>query len=85
MKQPIRISKTLDARGLSCPMPIVKARLAINKMQAGETLQVISTDRGSLKDFAGWARSTHGVELLKQETTTDGEETIYTHYIVKLT
>lgn len=83
MEQPIHIDKTLDARGLSCPMPIVKARLTVNKMEPGQVLQVLSTDRGSMKDFEGWARSTPGVELLKQETTTEGEQTIYTHYIVK--
>lgn len=83
MEEPIHVSETLDARGLSCPMPIVKAKLTINKMQAGEVLQVLCTDRGSLQDFAGWARSTPGVELLKQETTTDGNQTVYTHYIVK--
>jgi tRNA 2-thiouridine synthesizing protein A len=48
----------LDARGLNCPMPLVKARQAIAGLQAGQTLKVIATDRGSLKDFQGWAPGT---------------------------
>lgn len=84
MEPSTRFDEVLDARGLACPMPIVKARLAMNKMQPGDVLQVLSTDRGSIKDFEGWARSSQGVKLIKQETTTEGGQTIYTHYVEKL-
>jgi tRNA 2-thiouridine synthesizing protein A len=59
------ITKTLDASGLACPMPIVKTRMAINDLQAGEVLEVISTDRGSCSDIPAWAAGT-GNTLLEQ-------------------
>ena len=55
----------LDARGLNCPMPIVKTALAIKKVEPGALLEVLATDPGSVKDFAAWARST-GNELVEQ-------------------
>ena len=45
------IGLTLDARGLNCPLPILKTRKALNAMDAGETLQIIATDPGSVKDI----------------------------------
>jgi tRNA 2-thiouridine synthesizing protein A len=56
---------TLDASGLACPMPVVKTKMAINKLESGQTLKVISTDRGSLSDIPAWAEST-GNPLLEQ-------------------
>lgn len=53
----------LDASGLSCPMPIVKAAKEIKSLQPGQVLKVVSTDRGSLADFPAWAEDT-GNELL---------------------
>lgn len=41
----------LDARGLSCPMPLLQAKRALNTMEAGQQLQVLATDSGSLRDF----------------------------------
>jgi TusA-related sulfurtransferase len=71
----------LDARGLSCPMPIVKARQEINRLQAGQVLKVLSTDRGSVKDFQGWAQAAKNIELLHQQIEQiDGAE-VYVHYI----
>jgi TusA-related sulfurtransferase len=52
------VTKTLDASGLACPMPVVRARQAIDQLSSGEVLEVISTDRGSLQDIPAWARST---------------------------
>jgi tRNA 2-thiouridine synthesizing protein A len=63
------ISTTVDARGLSCPMPIVKTAQAIKPMAPGALLEVLATDPGSVKDFAAWSRTT-GNELVEQ--TTDG-------------
>ena len=45
----------LDAKGLQCPMPLLKAKQALNKMQAGERLQVYATDAGSQRDFRVFA------------------------------
>jgi TusA-related sulfurtransferase len=59
----------VDAKGLSCPMPIVRTAKAARDAASGDLLEVLATDPGSVKDFAAWARST-GNELL--ETTTEG-------------
>ncbi|MBI5642064.1 MAG: sulfurtransferase TusA family protein [Deltaproteobacteria bacterium] len=57
------INKTLDARGLSCPMPSVKTALALEGMEAGQILEVLTDDPVSKKDLPVWAQST-GNELL---------------------
>lgn len=56
---------TVDAKGLSCPMPIVKTAQAVKALPSGALLEVLATDPGSLKDFAAWSRST-GNELVSQ-------------------
>jgi len=48
----------LDARGLNCPLPILRAKKALNGMGAGETLKIIATDPGSVKDFQAFATQT---------------------------
>ena len=48
----------LDARGLKCPMPIVKTAQAIKTVEQGELLEVLATDPGSVADFMAWSRST---------------------------
>lgn len=53
-----RATKVLDARGLNCPLPILKARKAIGEMSTGEVLQVIATDPGSVSDFASFCTQT---------------------------
>ena len=53
----------LDARGLNCPLPILKAKKALKDMAAGATLRVLATDPGSVADFAAFCRTT-GDELL---------------------
>jgi tRNA 2-thiouridine synthesizing protein A len=55
----------VDARGLSCPMPIVKTAQAMKAIPSGTLLEVLATDPGSLKDFAAWSRTT-GNELVEQ-------------------
>jgi tRNA 2-thiouridine synthesizing protein A len=55
----------LDARGLLCPMPIVKTAKAMKELAPGEVLKLIATDRGSLADVPAWANST-GNELLER-------------------
>ena len=65
----LEITTKVDARGLSCPMPIVRTAQAIKPMAPGTLLEVLATDPGSVKDFAAWCRST-GHILVDQ--TSDG-------------
>lgn len=59
---------TLDARGLSCPMPILRTKQALAKMSPGQTLCVIATDSGSVKDFDAFCRATgHALEESRAE------------------
>ncbi len=57
------VAQTVDARGLSCPLPLLKAKQAINRLQSGELLRVLSTDPGSARDFEVFARQTGHVLL----------------------
>jgi len=57
--------QVLDAKGLNCPLPILKAKKALKSMDSGTTLEVQSTDPGSVADFAAFCRTT-GNELLEQ-------------------
>ena len=57
----------LDARGLNCPLPILKAKKALAGMTSGEVLRVVSTDAGSVRDFQAFAKQT-GNELVEQTT-----------------
>lgn len=59
--------KELDARGLNCPLPILKAKKALADMTSGQTLKVIATDVGSVRDFQAFAKQT-GNELVAQDT-----------------
>ena len=59
-------TKELDARGLNCPLPILKAKKALADMTSGETLKVIATDAGSVRDFQALAKQT-GNELVEQQ------------------
>lgn len=54
----IEFDKELDARGLSCPLPILKAKKALAEMATGEILRVLATDPGSVRDFQAFARQT---------------------------
>lgn len=58
-------TKTLDVRGQSCPLPIVRTSQAIKTLDSGQTLEVLATDRGALSDFAAWSKST-GNQLIEQ-------------------
>lgn len=63
----MNIDKELDTRGLNCPLPILKAKKALAEMTSGQLLRVVSTDAGSLRDFAAFARQT-GNDLMDQQT-----------------
>ncbi len=58
--------KELDARGLNCPLPILKAKKALADMFSGDVLRVIATDRGAQRDFQAFAKQT-GNDLLSHE------------------
>jgi tRNA 2-thiouridine synthesizing protein A len=62
----VTADKTLDARGLKCPMPVVKTSQEIKSIGVGGTLLVIATDPGSMADIQAWTKST-GNELVKME------------------
>ena len=59
------ISVHLDLTGLTCPIPIVKTAKAVKELQPGEVIEALTTDPGSVADFAAWSRST-GNELVEQ-------------------
>jgi TusA-related sulfurtransferase len=68
------IKKELDTRGLTCPLPILKAKKALADLQSGEVLKVVSTDPGSVRDFQAFARQT-GNELVSQ--TAEGDAFVH--------
>lgn len=70
--------KELDARGLNCPLPILRTKKTLNDLTSGQVLKVIATDPGSVKDFAAFAKQT-GNELLSSAEA--GNE--YTFFIKK--
>jgi tRNA 2-thiouridine synthesizing protein A len=57
--------QVLDAKGLNCPLPILKAKKALKSLAGGNTLEILSTDPGSVADFAAFCRTT-GNELVEQ-------------------
>jgi TusA-related sulfurtransferase len=70
----MNIDVEIDTRGLNCPLPILKAKKALAGMQSGQVLKVVSTDTGSVRDFAAFAKQT-GNELLSQ--ITEGSDFIH--------
>ena len=79
MSEAFDIAETLDVKGASCPMPVVKTKQAIDDLAAGSVLEVIATDSGSMSDIEGWAEGTNGVALLEQVDEGD----VYKHYVEK--
>jgi tRNA 2-thiouridine synthesizing protein A len=72
------IKLTVDASGLSCPMPILKASQAIKTVASGELVEVIATDPGSVKDFAAWAGST-GNALVESDSADGKYRFVFRH------
>ncbi len=68
------VTKEVDASGLNCPMPILRAKKALKELESGDILRVVATDPGSVKDFEAFAKQT-GNELL--ESTTEGDAFVY--------
>lgn len=63
-------TKILDAKGLACPMPIVRTKKVVNELETGQVLEIHVTDKGSKSDLTAWAKS-GGHEMLK-DTEEDG-------------
>jgi tRNA 2-thiouridine synthesizing protein A len=59
--------REVDARGLACPLPILRAKKALADMQSGQILKIVCTDQGSIRDFQAFAKQT-GNDLLRQLT-----------------
>ncbi len=68
----VDIDKEVDARGLNCPLPILKAKKALADMASGQLLRVLTTDPGSVRDFQAFCRQT-GNELVAQDPSSDTE------------
>lgn len=65
-----QFDEQLDARGLSCPLPILKAKQRLNELDSGTVLRVLADDPGSVKDFQAFSRQT-GNELLESRELAD--------------
>jgi tRNA 2-thiouridine synthesizing protein A len=76
--------KLLDARGMNCPMPLVNARKEAGKLELGQVLKVLATDRGSVADFQGWTKIAKNVELLGQEEESVDGANVYVHYVKRI-
>lgn len=63
----MQFDKELDARGLNCPLPILRAKKALTGMASGQVLKILATDPGSIKDFQAFSKQT-GNALLSSET-----------------
>ena len=74
------IHKEIDARGLICPLPILKAKKALSDMRSGEILKVVATDPGSVRDFQAFARQT-GNDLLEQDALQGDGQPEYVHFL----
>lgn len=74
----MQFDKELDARGLNCPLPILRTKKALAELQGGQVLKVVATDAGSVKDFQAFCKQT-GNELLANEENGG----VYTYYMKK--
>jgi tRNA 2-thiouridine synthesizing protein A len=74
----VNFDKELDARGLSCPLPILKTKKALNDLVSGQVLKVMATDPGSIKDMQAFANQTGNPLLASEE-----ENKLYTFFLRK--
>ena len=66
----MQYDKELDARGLNCPLPILRTKKALSDMSSGQVLKIMATDPGAVKDFQAFCKQT-GNALLASDTTND--------------
>lgn len=78
MLKPEQVDATLDARGMLCPMPIVKTNKAMEPLRPGQVLELLATDKGSCVDVPAWCSSRKHTLL-----HTDTEGSVYRFYIKK--
>ena len=64
----VKITLSVDARAMQCPMPLLKAKQALNKLEFGEVVEVLATDKGSYKDFHAYAGLSAHELLLAEES-----------------
>jgi tRNA 2-thiouridine synthesizing protein A len=64
MEQTLSIDREVDARGLNCPLPILRTKKALNDMKSGQVLRILATDPTAVRDFQAFAKQT-GNELLQ--------------------
>jgi tRNA 2-thiouridine synthesizing protein A len=76
----MEFQKDVDARGLNCPLPILRAKKALTDMATGDVLRVIATDPGSVRDFNAFARQT-GNTLVAHEENADAAVKEFTFYL----
>lgn len=75
----IKFDRDLDARGLGCPLPILRTKKALNDMKSGQILRIITTDPASVRDFKAFAQQT-GNELIE---TLESENKEYTFFLMR--
>ncbi|MBW1671213.1 MAG: sulfurtransferase TusA family protein [Deltaproteobacteria bacterium] len=73
----LTVAHTLDAKGLSCPMPILKTKKEINKIKSGEILEVLGTDPGTRNDIPGWC------DRVGHEYLGEREDSGFLHFYIK--
>ncbi len=76
----MEFQKDVDARGLNCPLPILRAKKALTDMASGDVLRVIATDPGSVRDFNAFARQT-GNALVAHEENAEAAVKEFTFYL----
>ncbi|MBP9712565.1 MAG: sulfurtransferase TusA family protein [Sterolibacterium sp.] len=75
----MNFDKDLDARGLACPLPILRTKKALNEMKSGQILRILTTDPGSVRDFKAFAQQT-GNELVE---TSESENKEYEFFLLR--
>jgi TusA-related sulfurtransferase len=75
-------TKVLDAKGLKCPMPIVKAKKEVDALSPGDLLEVHATDPGSVADFQGWVKTSKTATLKEQRTESGADgKPVFVHVL----
>jgi TusA-related sulfurtransferase len=74
---PIKIDQELDCKGLTCPLPVIKTKQAIDKLSVGQVLKMVATDPGSIRDIQAWSKRT-GHDLLESRQ----EDSLY-HFLIR--
>lgn len=76
----VKVDKVLDAKGLACPMPIIRTKKTIEELEPGQVMEIQATDKGSTADLQAWAKSTGHTYIGTTE-----EEGVLKHYLRKST